>query len=289
MTDAPPNPGSLPGSPPESPLGPAADTVLAVLQDPVGAAPCLQVAAAAARALAQPEVRALHVRCDPAATLMASEEVLPEERRQALAAKADTDAAAIHAAFLAWRSPSLPSRWEQVDGVPAEIVAARATAALVVMMSLPRAHAPLTDRAALDAALFSPGRPVLVVPTGWTDGFGRHLAVGWRDTPSTRQALRTARPWLSRAESVTVISVGPDAPAWPDPGLIGAPAARVSFRAIDPNGRGEGESLLSAVAEVGADGLVMGAYRRSQVMEWILGGVTRYCLHAATIPLLMVH
>lgn len=263
--------------------------VLAVLLDPHGAPACLRVAADAAQALAQPEVTALHVRSDPAAGLLASEEVLPEARRATLAAQADADAATIHAAWLAWRDPALPSLWEQVDGIPAEVVAARGKAALVVMMTRPRAHAPLAERDALDAALFVPGRPVLLVPAGWTGGFGRHLAVGWCDTPATRRAIEAARPWLSRAEAVTVLHIGPHPPAWPDPALLGLPAERVSFRTIGPKGGEEGNSLLAAVAKAGADGLVMGAYRRGRVMEWILGGVTRHVLHNATVPLLMVH
>ncbi len=267
----------------------ATDTVLVVLLEPAGAATCLSVVSDAARVFARPEVKVLHVRCDPAAGMLPSEEVLPEARRKALAAQGDTDAGAVHAAWLAWRDPALPSQWEQVDGVPADVVATHGQVALLVMMGLPQQHAALTARAALDAALFGPGQPVLVVPAGWTGGFGRHLAVGWRDTAATRHALQVARPWLDRAETVSVLFIGTGEPSWPDRSVLDLPAPRVSFRAIDPKGGDEGASLLAAVAESGADGLVMGAYRRSRVMEWILGGVTRHVLHEAALPLLMVH
>lgn len=264
------------------------DMVLVLLLDPAGAASCLRVAGEAARALADPLVTVLHVRCDPAAGLLSSEEVLPEERRAALTLQAEADAVAIHAAYMAWEDPSLPSRWEQMDGIPAEVLATRPPVALMVL-TLPTAHAPLTERAALDTALFVPAQPVLVVPAGWDGGFGRHLAVGWRDTPGTRRAVQAARPWLSRAERVSVLAVGGQDPAWPDRGVLDLPAERVSFRKVDPKAGDEGDSLLVAVAEAGADGLVMGAYRRSRLMEWILGGVTRHIVHAATLPVLMVH
>jgi nucleotide-binding universal stress UspA family protein len=40
---------------------------------------------------------------------------------------------------------------------------------------------------------------------------------------------------------------------------------------------------------VHADVLVMGCYGHSRVREWVLGGVTRTVLRAATLPLLMAH
>lgn len=264
------------------------DMVLVLLLDPAGAASCLAAAGAAARALADPLVTVLHVRSDPSAGLLSSEEVLPEERRQALAQQAEADAVAIHAAYLAWQEPSLPSRWEQMDGIPAEVLATRPPVALVVL-TLPTPHAPLAERAALDVVLFTSGQPVLTVPAGWGGGFGRHLAIGWRDTPGTRRAIDAARPWLTRAERVAVLAVGAQEPAWPDRTVLDLPAERVSFRKVDPKAGDEGDSLLAAVAEAGADGLVMGAYRRSRVMEWIVGGVTRHIVHAATLPVLMVH
>ena len=48
-------------------------------------------------------------------------------------------------------------------------------------------------------------------------------------------------------------------------------------------------ALLSLAADVGADLLVMGCYGHSRMREWILGGVTRSVLRAATLPLLMAH
>ena len=50
-----------------------------------------------------------------------------------------------------------------------------------------------------------------------------------------------------------------------------------------------GNLLLSRVADIGADMLVMGAYGHSRLREIVLGGVTRHILENATIPVLMVH
>jgi nucleotide-binding universal stress UspA family protein len=50
-----------------------------------------------------------------------------------------------------------------------------------------------------------------------------------------------------------------------------------------------GKTLLDKVHRLSADLLVMGAYAHSPLRELILGGVTRYILAHADIPVLMRH
>ena len=50
-----------------------------------------------------------------------------------------------------------------------------------------------------------------------------------------------------------------------------------------------GEYILSAVADLGVDLLVMGGYGHSRAREWVLGGATRSVLEAMTVPVLMSH
>ena len=45
----------------------------------------------------------------------------------------------------------------------------------------------------------------------------------------------------------------------------------------------------NAVAALGADLLVMGAYGHSRLREMILGGVTREILRKMSVPILMAH
>ncbi len=48
-------------------------------------------------------------------------------------------------------------------------------------------------------------------------------------------------------------------------------------------------TILSYVADSGADLIVMGGYGHSRLREFILGGVTRGILEAMTVPTLMSH
>jgi nucleotide-binding universal stress UspA family protein len=49
------------------------------------------------------------------------------------------------------------------------------------------------------------------------------------------------------------------------------------------------EVLLSRLADVGADLLVMGAYGRSRWREYVFGGVTRGISRHMTVPTLLSH
>lgn len=50
-----------------------------------------------------------------------------------------------------------------------------------------------------------------------------------------------------------------------------------------------GDVLLSRASDLGADMIVIGAYGRSRMREFILGGVTRHLLQHMTVPILMSH
>jgi nucleotide-binding universal stress UspA family protein len=50
-----------------------------------------------------------------------------------------------------------------------------------------------------------------------------------------------------------------------------------------------GETLLTGAHMIGADILVMGAYAHNPIQEFVLGGVTRFMLAHADLPVLMRH
>jgi nucleotide-binding universal stress UspA family protein len=50
-----------------------------------------------------------------------------------------------------------------------------------------------------------------------------------------------------------------------------------------------GELLLSHVADIGADLIVMGGYSRPRIRQMIWGGVSKLVLGSMTVPVLMSH
>ncbi|MCM0021433.1 MAG: universal stress protein, partial [Tagaea sp.] len=97
-----------------------------------------------------------------------------------------------------------------------------------------------------------------------------------------------------RAEKVSILSVDPEGAERRVPGAdIALHLARHGVTAeattTHTDGMGVGDALLSRIADLGADLLVMGAYGHSRAREAVFGGATRDVLDRMTVPVLMSH
>ncbi|TNC65809.1 universal stress protein [Rubellimicrobium roseum] len=124
---------------------------------------------------------------------------------------------------------------------------------------------------------------------------GRHVLVAWNGSRETTLAVQHALPFIRRAERVTLLEgTGkerfPSVTRWPlvsMEGYLMTQAERIR-KIILPGSEGDaGAAILRAAAQSGADLVVMGAYGRSWLAEWVLGGATRHVLRHACVPLLM--
>lgn len=141
-------------------------------------------------------------------------------------------------------------------------------------------------------------RPVLVVPyVGAPSGFGSNILVAWNGSREASRAVADALPLLKRARRVTVMAVNPQVGSVAHGPLPGADLAaylahhgvKVEVEADSTPITDVGEELLSRIADLEADMLVMGAYGHSRAREWIFGGATRTILASMTVPVLMSH
>lgn len=267
------------------------NTILAILAEEAGAEAVLRHAACADAALPDGFVTALHVRVDPISTIMPTEEVLSDEQARAIEREGTREGAALLAVFEGWRAQAgVPAEWKDVVGtVDGQVRDHAKDAALLVTVNAgpdARGH----GRTALHTALFDTGRPVLAIPAGHAARAIRRIVVGWKDSAASCSAVQAALPWLQNAEDVQVVHVGDDAGALAAAEqLLSSLGVKATLQAVPENGLADGERLLAEVTRVGADWLVMGAYRRRRIVEWMLGGVTRTVLGKSTIPLLLVH
>jgi nucleotide-binding universal stress UspA family protein len=142
------------------------------------------------------------------------------------------------------------------------------------------------------------GRPVLVIPyIGAPPTFGEHVMVAWDASREAARAVNDALPLLERARTVSVVTINPRQQPFghgEEPGAdIGLHLARhdikVEVQRIESRDIDVANTLLSQVANDGADLLVMGAYGHSRLREFVLGGVTRTILGEMTVPVLMSH
>jgi nucleotide-binding universal stress UspA family protein len=265
-----------------------------VLTDPQTARSTLDAVAVAADGDAAIEV--LHVRADPRSFILPTEEVMTKTRREALESMLAERSRLVQHAYREWSAASAAlagrARWQEVTGtVEAEVTARGKSADLLVLAR------PVGDERgdALHAAIFEVKRLFLLVPREGTGDFGHHMAIAWKASETAERAVLAAMPWLRRAGRISILVAGEGA-ASPEPLLAllaqrGVAGVTIAVESIAATVGDEsiGAALLASARSLGADSLVMGAYRRHRFFEWVLGGVTRHVLHHADLPAFMLH
>jgi nucleotide-binding universal stress UspA family protein len=270
--------------------------ILAVLTDPRSAPAVLRAAAGAAAIDDAATIEALHVRIDSATLIMPTEEVMTKQRRAELDTMLAERARLLQLAFADWSNSGAAAgraRYREVAGVVAAEVAAAGKRADLLVLARPLDN---EGHDALDAAIFATGKLFLLVPPDRAPpSIGGHMAIAWKASDTAERAVVAALPWLGRAGRISLLIAAKDgeAEARLATALLaahGIAAAKIAVEAVaDGLDESVGVALLAAARSVGADSLVMGAYRRHRFFEWVLGGVTRHVLHHADIPAFMLH
>lgn len=149
-----------------------------------------------------------------------------------------------------------------------------------------------------EAVVFGSGRPVVLYRPGSADLLHNGLStvvVAWDGSRTAARALADALPLLPKARQVRVVTVlneKADASAGATRDVVRhlqVHGVNAVAEEIDAAGRKIGKVLETYANEHGSDLLVMGAYGRSRVREFILGGATEYLLHEPKIPLFLSH
>lgn len=146
---------------------------------------------------------------------------------------------------------------------------------------------------ALEAAMMSGGRPVLIAPRKSWEPVGGSVAIGWDRSVEAAHAVTGALPFLAKAKSVTVICVG-EGDHEPVSGeflsdYLKLHGVDVEIRKIERKDRAVGEILLAEAEAAKVDLLVMGGYGHSRLREFFMGGATQHIRAHATLPVLMAH
>jgi nucleotide-binding universal stress UspA family protein len=141
------------------------------------------------------------------------------------------------------------------------------------------------------------GRPVLVVPyVGRYAEVGRNIVIAWKAGREAARAAFDALPFLLAAETIHILEIkerGDDRPGVAPDTSIAAALARHGLRpSVHTSTIGDigiGDEILSRIADLGADLLVMGAYGHSRMRELVFGGATRHITRHMTVPTLFSH
>ena len=193
----------------------------------------------------------------------------------------------------------LSTEWRTASGFVDDQVALHARYADLCILGQPNPEeTPSLDEAALDRILLETGRPILVVPfAGRFDTIGTRVLVAWDGSRAATRAINDAMPFLTRAETVTVLAVNPrrgihghgDTPCADMALHLARHGIKVQAAYDVSHEITVADVLLSRATDLAADLIVMGAYGHPRALELVLGGVTRSVLEHMTAPVLMSH
>lgn len=154
------------------------------------------------------------------------------------------------------------------------------------------------QRSVAEDVVFGSGRPTLLFRPGVADLLSHGLStvvLAWDGSRSAARVMADALPLLPKAREVRVLTVLNEKPE-AHSGLgddvvrhLKAHGVNALADEVDAEKRPIGEVLATYAERHGSDLLVMGAYGRSRVREFILGGATEYMLHDPKVPLLLSH
>lgn len=174
---------------------------------------------------------------------------------------------------------------------------ARYSDLVVVGQYDPDGPAPSTYADLPEYVTMNGGSPVLIVPyTGAFTHIGERVMIAWDGSMEATKTVHSAIPLLRRAKNVDVVVFNATTDASSHGEQPGADIAlylarhNIQVNVIQQKTEIDiGNALLSLVADLNADLLVMGCYGHSRFREVLLGGPTRTVLQSMTIPVLTAH
>jgi len=192
--------------------------------------------------------------------------------------------------------PSTSASWIEAKGSEDVTVADFGKLADLIVVSRPMENEEISSSSMVNAVLFETGRPVYVVPPASAASNGmtrpKHVAIFWNASSQSARAVGAAMPFLEKSKHVTVFTAKNDtslSPAHDIESYLKCHGIQSDTQSLAEGILTDAETMLTKAMECGADLLVMGAFTHSRMRRFILGGMTKYVLENAKIPLFMVH
>jgi nucleotide-binding universal stress UspA family protein len=270
------------------------DVILAVLGCRETAPQVLEAARQLVTLIGHAKLIALAVEMPPLTEPLGAEALMAEVSEVAALHGRDRQrTAALRVLFDEWavgaRRAGIETEWRKITGPAGKIAEQMGRRADFIVIAQPTEDDDAHTRGGFNGTLLRSERPVLVVPPGGVGTFGRNVAIAWRDDGRVIKAVIAALRLLSDATEVHVLQgsrAGRKCP--PIPTVFQDHGIETQAHVLLIHGV-FGQVLLSEAHVLGADMLVMGAYAHSPLREVIFGGVTRYMLDHADLPVLMRH
>ena len=261
--------------------------ILVLLTSTTGALQCLRAAAVMSARLGQP-LRLAHVEIGPRSIVLPSQEQLSEYEVEHLVDRERGETEKLRGIAADWtRASGISAQLDLYKGDEWRVMRHYRKTASLVVLAAPHTQ-PIGHREGLRAALLRTRHPVVMVPPAWEGDFGRRLVVGWRDIPPLRRALAAFAPLLAAAEHVEAVAVDQEESVLEAARSAIMPiTTAATYRVVASEGRKTAAVLLEAATACQADGLIMGAFRRGEMLNWLVSGTSSRLIHTSALPLLM--
>lgn len=181
------------------------------------------------------------------------------------------------------------SEWRSADDSGPTAIGIIGRAYDLIVMPQPGAL-PKMPESVFETALFDSGRPVLVVPPGFSGMVGKRVLFAWNGSTESARAISLAMPVLSRAEAIEVLSV--DGAMVPGPTSaeiaesLRSHGLNVTAKHVKPGTRSAGQTIVDTAISGNCDLIVKGAYTQSRLRQMIFGGMTRHLILHSPLPVL---
>ncbi len=183
--------------------------------------------------------------------------------------------------------------WVEETGREDETAALRGRLADLIVVSRPTDDTAVSATMTLNSVLVETGRAVLVVPPQGASTLGKRVAISWNGSAEASRAVAAAMPLIEGAEAVMILTVDGEEGNADVATRLGHYLAwhgvNAEIETSPVSHHQVGDTVLKRCTEWNADVLIMGAYTHSRLRQLIMGGVTRYVLAEATLPVVMVH
>jgi len=197
--------------------------------------------------------------------------------------------AAVKQAFESRATGLDASEWRSADDSGPTAIGIIGRAYDLIVMPQPGAL-PKMPESVFETALFDSGRPVLVVPAGFSGLVGKRVLFAWNGSTESARAISLAMPMLSRAEAIDVLSVDGAMVPGPSSGEIAeslrSHGLNVTSQHVKPGSRTAGQTIVDTAIAGSRDLIVKGAYTQSRLRQMIFGGMTRHLILSSPLPVL---
>lgn len=268
-------------------------TIIAVLEEITSVSTTLSAATLASLASKNTSVIALHIEVDPDRIVSAPEEISLQHLRERYEGTAPKRADEIKHRFDMWqaRNDNQAATWRLRVGTLDGTLPPETHSADLLVLTRPH-NMDASD--AFHAALFDAKKLVLLAPdtlSGPT--IGKHMVIAWKPRQQALRAVVAALPWLEAAGRVTVVAADEPAETFELDQLAPLLKQRsIAFEFVPTSvldTEHPADAILRQAMAIGADSVVMGAFRFGMIAEWIFGGVTREMIYKSRLPLFLMH